>query len=597
MKFLNPFFLCLFYVGIATHAQTQFDFEDNLKSEDHVFVGNDCIFVEGLSGKALSLSPQAGYTSLELSDLRLDGSQDFTVQFWIKTHSSKPMAILSQKDFKHKGIAAQKNPGWAIYSSGGTLAWCIGSGDRRLNYERDNGDKLPLADGQWHQLTMTYSKALTEVRLYYDGRHVAVYKVGFDFLNKEPLCIGMLDNGFDYDNAVLPEIQTGKTNLQTFVNGFNQLDAGHVEDDEFIDLIVDPEELYSTKMKAKGIDQAKVDSVQFKTVSELRRKLHSSAYTVYQNRGLTLLKPVSRLYYLKGGSVQIDADVARRFTLGEQLFPADFAMDELVIRTDVLNADAVRESYLKHRQDDFDKPLKKRESLTIGVWNIWHGGIHWNLEKDGWDSRLRIVEILQKQNVDVVLMQETYSSGDFIASELGWYFATTSDWDYCYQGSNISVISRYPIKELFVLPETEFNNVAVKLAVSESQEIYAMSNWYGMRAFSDVYQFNESRFAESDRIPVFFGGDFNAVPHTDGGESPASVKMLENGFTDAYRSLYPDVQQFPGITHRRGHRIDQLYYKGKGVKNSSTVVISDWSGGFPSDHYLIVSRFELGTGK
>ena len=44
-----------------------------------------------------------------------------------------------------------------------------------------------------------------------------------------------------------------------------------------------------------------------------------------------------------------------------------------------------------------------------------HGGIHWSLKKDGWDSRMRIVEIIKEKNLDIVLLQETYSSGDFIA--------------------------------------------------------------------------------------------------------------------------------------------------------------------------------------
>lgn len=40
-------------------------------------------------------------------------------------------------------------------------------------------------------------------------------------------------------------------------------------------------------------------------------------------------------------------------------------------------------------------------------------------------------------------------------------------------------------------------------------------------------------------------------------------------------------------------RIDQLYYKGRGLKNTSTKIVSSWPGGFPSDHFLIVSQFDL----
>ncbi|MCG7852623.1 MAG: hypothetical protein MIO92_08885, partial [Methanosarcinaceae archaeon] len=66
-----------------------------------------------------------------------------------------------------------------------------------------------------------------------------------------------------------------------------------------------------------------------------------------------------------------------------------------------------------------------------------------------------------------------------------------------------------------------------------------------------------------------------------------------SGFKDAFRSLYPDVDKYPGASHRGGSRIDQLYYKGIGLKNISTKVVSSWPGGFPSDHFLIVSKFDL----
>jgi len=114
-----------------------------------------------------------------------------------------------------------------------------------------------------------------------------------------------------------------------------------------------------------------------------------------------------------------------------------------------------------------------------------------------------------------------------------------------------------------------------------------------MNQFSAVFGFHESRFAASDRVPVLFGGDFNAVPHTDGGDSPASRALLDAGFTDAFRSLHPDVGEWPGATHRSGRRIDQLYYKGAGLTNTSTRVISTRDWGFPSDHFLILSRFAL----
>ncbi len=68
-------------------------------------------------------------------------------------------------------------------------------------------------------------------------------------------------------------------------------------------------------------------------------------------------------------------------------------------------------------------------------------------------------------------------------------------------------------------------------------------------------------------------------------------QMLDAGFKDAYRELFPDVEQFPGFTHRSQSRIDQLYYKGTSLTNESTTVLSTWPTKFPSDHFLIKTVF------
>ena len=574
-------------------AILQFDFENNVKSKNLELSGKGYSFVRGVEGQALYIKPDNGYNNLNVSNLMLNGTKDFSIQCWIKTNSKNPTVFLSQKDFTGKGITAQKNAGWSLYSSAGTFAWSIGSGSRRIKYERDNGKRMPVNDGQWHQLTLTYSKELSQFSLYYDGHNKAIYNVGFDLINDEPLVIGSTNNDFDYDNKYLPEIESGAKQLQILVDEFNSLGLESLKSEEFIDLIVSPERLFEEKRKKQGGSNTDQNAKNFENVLAARKKLMPNPYTVFQNRGLTHLKPISKIYSLKDHKVVINGPAAKSFTLREKLFPSDFAMDKLSIWERAISAEEVMDSYSKFRKTMPFKFEKNLKALTVGVWNIWHGGKHFDTQKDNADSRLCIAEILKKNDVDIILMQETYSSGDFIAAELGYYFATTSDWDYCYQGANISVISRYPIKEIKVSKETEFNNVAVKLAVSETQEIYAMSNWYGMAQFPAVFDFHKSRFDNSDKIPILFGGDFNAVPHTDGGQSPASEKMLAEGFIDAFRSLYPDVKEYPGASHRSGRRIDQLYYRGKGLKNTSTEVVSSWPTGFPSDHFLIVSKFDL----
>ena len=571
---------------------TGFDFNKNIKSGDLEFSGNGFYFVDGIDGQALTFNTNKEYNSLSLDSLSLNGAHNFSIQCWIKTSSKKPTVFLSQKDFNNKSVSAQKNNGWALYSSEGTFAWSIGSGKRRINYERDNGERMPINDGAWHQLTITYNKDNLEFRLYYDGHNKAIYKVNFDFSNNEPLVIGSIENKFDYKTKFPPDIESGLKRLQAFVDEFNSLGLEPLKDEEFIDLIVEPNDVFKNKLMVyKG--RLKPSKEDFSKVLDLRTKLKDNAYTVFQNDELTNLKPVSKIYALLNNKVVINKPVARSYTTNEKLYPSDFAMDNLSVWNRTISADEVLQGYNDYQKTEPCELAENLKNFKVGVWNIWHGGIHWTLDKDGWDSRMRIVEIIKEKNLDVVLMQETYSSGDFIAAALGYYYATTSDWDYCYQGANISVISRYPIKEIEVSEKTEFNNVAVKLAISKTQDIWAMSNWYGMDQFPDVFDFHKSRFDNSDQVPILFGGDFNAVPHTDGGESPASLKMLKAGFTDAYRNLHTSVAEYPGITHSNGSRIDQLYYKGKGLENKATEVISTWPTGFPSDHFLIVSKFQL----
>ena len=590
--------LLISFVAVSVHSQNQlsknlvFDFNGTVKSFNHEFKGSPVSFSKGIDKQALSVSS----TNLELKNVSLDSKKSFTVQFWVQTTSKNPTVFLSQKEFLNKGITAQKNSGWVLYSSGGTFAWSIGSEKRRLNYERENGQIMPINDGKWHQLTMSYSKEKSEVRLYYDGHNKAIYKVSFNFDSKNPIIIGTKSTNFQGKDSILPEIKKGAQQLQLIVDTFNQLPVEKVTENEFLSLIVNPKELYIRKLgvsEEQGEKIRKEKILVLDSINSMSKHFHSNPYTVFQNKELTKLKPISKIYALKNGKVVINTYYAKKFTKEEQLYPSNFLMDNLTIFNKELNADEVLNSYIKFKNSEIEIPDKKLEKLTVAVWNIWHGGKHFTIDSDGWDSRKRIAEMFQKNNVDVILMQETYSSGDYIAAELGYYFATTSDWDYRLQGSNISVISRYPITELDVPTKAEFMNVAAKISLSTSQEMYAMSNWYGMTSFPIVFEHHQKKFFDSDTIPVFFGGDFNAVPHTDGGNSIASKKMLDAGFIDAYRNLHPNINTFPGFTHQWANRIDQLYYKGKGLQNTSTKVLHAWDEGFPSDHFMILSTFKL----
>ena len=612
--------LCSFYLlAGSSYSQdgrapvARFEFEGNIDSAAGTSVAGAVAgtvsFVAGLEGQALSLNTDDSSALLRLDreNLPFDRSEDFSVQCWIRTtmDAEERTVVLSQKAFADNSLAAQKQSGWVFYISGGTWAWNMGSGARRITYERDNGEHMPLNDGRWHQLTMTYDSGRSEIRLFYDGQNKVVYNVddsvGFDFTSARPMVVGWAGTEASPPAELLPAIHAGAENLEELVDEFNRLGLNEVAPEELVNLIVEPERLFDQKVdemvELLGADGAafreSMQSVDFEPVTAVEAELMQNPYTIHQAFSFMEAAPLLKIYSLVDGEVVIDESAARAFTARERLYPPDFDIDNLAIWDRPLSAGEVLDSYAEHFKPvatDLDEEIT---SITVGAWNIFHGGQHFTVNEHGWDSRIAIAEILKRQHVDILMMQETYSSGDFIAAELGYYFATTVDWDYLNQGANISVLSRYPIDEVYVEGDSPFMTVATKIAISETQHLYAMSNWYGMEQFPAVFAFNESRFAESDAIPTLFGGDFNAVPHTDGGNSPASPTLLNAGFTDAFRSLHPDVQENPGATHRNGRRIDQLYYKGAGLRNTSTTLVTTWPTGFPSDHNLILARFDL----
>ncbi len=561
-------------------------------------------FTQGLDQQALQIDATDApkFVAIDDAKLNLDFKKDFSFQFWIRTTagSDKKFVVLSQKKFPDNSLASQKQTGWAFGVSNGTWAWNLGSGRRRLTYQRDNGKHMPINDGRWHQLAMSYDQKKSLVRLYYDGINWVTYNVrdttGFDFSNKHPLVIGW--NGTQNKSQdFLPAIVQGRRELQQLVDEFNLLGLPELADDELMSVVIDPRRLATKKLQElKNSDKEIPQSFsreKLTPVANLARRLMKNPYTVHQSADFMKVAPLLKIYRLKNGKITIHSQSAHRYTQLERLDQPEFEIDELSVWQRAISSDDVLQHYRRHFKPTVASFVDNQKRLCAAAFNIHHGGKHETVEEDGWDSRQAIVQLIKRENIDIVMMQETYSSGDFIAAELGYYFATTVDWDYLNQGSNISVISRYPIQDVVVPPSSPFMNVTAKIKLSKTQDIYAMSNWYGMRNFPKVFEFHQSRFGGSDKIPILFAGDFNAVPHTDGGNSPASRALLGAGFADAFRQQYPDSKKHPGPTHRGGHRIDQLYYKGSGLKHKSTSVLSTWPSKFPSDHYLIKTEFEL----
>ena len=164
----------------------QFAFEGNVENLagtplEGTLAGNPS-FSEGLQGQALRLEADDGsvFFSIPAEALPVGVDQDFSVQFWMRTEAESSTTVRAScrpRSIPQNNVPAQRGSGWTFYTSYGTWAWTMGSGSRRITYERENGSRMPLNDGQWHQLTMTYSSALSEVRLFYDGVNWVTYNV------------------------------------------------------------------------------------------------------------------------------------------------------------------------------------------------------------------------------------------------------------------------------------------------------------------------------------------------------------------------------------------------------------------------------------
>ena len=125
------------------------------------------------------------------------------------------------------------------------------------------------------------------------------------------------------------------------------------------------------------------------------------------------------------------------------------------------------------------------------------------------------------------------------------------------------------------------------------------------------------------KAPVFVVGDFNEPSHLDWTEAavkagrhpikvayPTSTEMAKAGFSDSYRTIYPDEMKNPGITWspaykvgdpRTHHdRIDFVYFKGKGLQVKDVKILGESEENadlvvspYPSDHRAVVATFSL----
>jgi len=304
-------------------------------------------------------------------------------------------------------------------------------------------------------------------------------------------------------------------------------------------------------------------------------------------------------------------------------------IDEVSIRNSFENAENIRKEF---RSYGTAVTAEKTETLISPIrtmtWNIWHGGRRYGKHV----GVERVVETIREARPDVVGLIETYGSGEVIADSLDYYFYLIS--------SNLSILSRFPIKET-IKAFRSFNFGGAVLDLGNNRELMILDTWlHYLPDYSSsvvnmektakelVNDEKETRHSEiqtilkeikpllknKDQVPVLMMGDFNSGSHLDWTEEtkkihynyiiewPVSREMEEAGFKDSFRELNINPLLDPGLTwtpraatssakYGLRDRIDYIYYMGD-LKPIESKVIDYHPIMFPSDHAAVLSIFK-----
>ena len=251
------------------------------------------------------------------------------------------------------------------------------------------------------------------------------------------------------------------------------------------------------------------------------------------------------------------------------------------------------------------------DDLRVMVWNVLHGA---NDVNQGAEKTLKII---RETKPDIVLLQESYDIngerpklGAWLAEELGWN-------EHQADSTHLCVLTPLDIETTFF--HDPWHGVGAKLKDSKGRELIVWSIWIDYRSFITYTLRSQPDISDEDllageevgsnrkqqaeaiikhlkesgqlsiNIPLLVGGDWNCPSHLDWTTDtsrvykrrramnlPVSSAMSKAGFTDAFRMIYPNPVQHPGITwspmyRTKGEgenqveqgfeRIDRLYLK------------------------------------
>jgi endonuclease/exonuclease/phosphatase family metal-dependent hydrolase len=211
--------------------------------------------------------------------------------------------------------------------------------------------------------------------------------------------------------------------------------------------------------------------------------------------------------------------------------------------------------------------------VTVMSFNVWLGGDVVDFGK--------VAEAIRAADADIVGLQEAEGNTERIAKALGW----------SYWSDRLHVVSRYPLidppaaKGAFVLAQVRPGEVFALANVHLTSEPYGPYAVRDGKPLKRVLKLERSVRLPEIRatlralrnrlpagVPTFLTGDFNTPSHLDWTPAVAAVRpavkypvewpvtkaVAAAGFVDAYRAVYPDPVQHPGITWTFGYPFPRL---------------------------------------
>lgn len=160
--------LSLGFSLFIVRAQNQLLFQENF---NHAAAYES---TTGINGMALNLTATAKKRKpLIMQSLNAPSSGSFTTVLWVKAAPVDDQDYILLSNQKEKTDSSEAT--WQLGKQAtGAWYWSAVQGKSKYEY-RPTLSRQPVNDGNWHQLAFTFNKEHKEVRLYYDGRNVAVY--------------------------------------------------------------------------------------------------------------------------------------------------------------------------------------------------------------------------------------------------------------------------------------------------------------------------------------------------------------------------------------------------------------------------------------